>query len=113
MNPTASLALMILAFLLPATASVILGWWLWRRKRKPVAIGGRRIRVTYYGLIASTVGFFLESTFLIREYAFSYRSADSIPLWGVVAWSAVLSWLLLAFVIASFLRCALFVGIMD
>jgi hypothetical protein len=129
MNPTAFLALMILAFLLPAAASVVLAWWVWRGGLKPVAIDGWRNRITYCGLIASTAGFFLESTFLLREYAFSYRPADPFPLWDAVAWTAILSWilillaatlgkggvrwLLVAFVIASFLGCAFFVGIMD
>jgi hypothetical protein len=129
MNPTVLLVLMILAFLLPAAASVIFAWWVWLRRPKPLALDGWRNRIMYCGLIASTAGFFLESTFLIREYPFSYRPADSIPLWGVVAWSAVLSWiftllaailgkgrvrwLLLAFVLTSFLGCALFVGRMD
>jgi len=129
MNATILLAPTILGFLLPAAASVILAWWVWCRRPKPVALEGWRNRLTYYGLIASTASFFLESAFLIREYAFSYRPADSIPLWSVVAWSAVLTWtfallaatlgrgrvrwLLLAFVLTSFVGCALFVRMMD
>ena len=129
MYPTAYLALTILAFLLPAAASVVLAWWVWRRGLKPVAIDCWRNRITYCGLIASTAGFFLESAFLIREYAFSYLPADPFPLWGVVAWTAVLSWiftllaailgkggvrwLLVAFVLTSFAGCALFVRMMD
>jgi len=128
MNSTALLALTIMVFLLPAAASVILAWWFWRRS-KALAVRGWRNRITYYGLIGSTIGFFLESGFLIREYAFSYRPADAFPLWGIFAWGAVLCWgiallaavlgkgmarwFLLAFVLTSLIGSALFVGMMD
>jgi hypothetical protein len=126
MNPNAHLALTILAFLFPAAASVILAWWAWRRS-KALAGDSWRLRVTYCGLIASTVGFFLESTFPIREYGFSYLPADSIPLRRVVGWAAALSWLLallaavlgkarwfvLAFMLTSLIGSALFIGMMD
>ena len=123
------LALRILAFLAPAAATVISAWWSWRRTPDHLPPCGWRLRVAFWGLIAATLGFLLELAFLIREYAFSYLSADSVPLGRVAAWGAVLTWLvvlfaamfgrgrvrwfLLLYVVATILGIFFFVRMMD
>jgi hypothetical protein len=123
------LALRIVVFLVSAAASVILAWWSWHRTSDHLPPYGWRLRVTFYGVIAASVGFFLELAFLIREYAFSYVAADSVPLGRVAAWGAVLTWLvalfaaifgrgkerwfLMLYVVVSILGILFFVGMMD
>ena len=85
----------VIAFLLPAAASVLAGWWLWRRAADrflPIWKG----RLAFAGLIASTAGMFLESAFLIREYAYSNLVGPISELWLATAWVAALSWLVAA-----------------
>jgi hypothetical protein len=86
--------LLVVVFLIPAAVSVIFGWRAWSSSPNPFPLPCWRSWFTFCGLIAATIGFLLETSYLIRDYAYSHLSGPLSQLWLAMAWTAVLTWII-------------------
>jgi hypothetical protein len=83
---------LVVAFFIPVAVSVLFGWRAWRSTPDRFPLPRWRSRFTFCGLIAATVGFLLETAYLIRDYAYSNLPSPLSQFWLVIAWTVVLAW---------------------
>jgi len=85
---------LVMVFLIPAAVSVLFSWRAWRSAPDRFPLPSWRSRFAFCGLIAATVGYLLETAYMIRGYAYSYLPGPLSQLWLVMGWTVVLTWII-------------------